>query len=110
MEHQYPREAELWTREFPTRAAPQGESYADFTARVEAEFNLLIREDEGIVRAAVTHRGVLQYALTQFFGFSEADARSRTEEFGAIILATQIENPCGRSIDHRNLDTRFAVN
>jgi broad specificity phosphatase PhoE len=93
VEMQYPHEAESWMREFPTRSAPQGETYADFTARVEAEFNLLIRENEGIVCAAVTHRGVLEYALTRFFGLSEANARLRTEEFGAIILATQIENP-----------------
>lgn len=106
LEQQYPREAELWSREFPTRSAPHGESYRDFIARVDAEFNLLIRENEGIVRAVVTHRGVLQYALTRFFGFSEADARSRTEEFGAIILPTQIDNSPGRSVDHRSLSMR----
>jgi broad specificity phosphatase PhoE len=94
VERQYPQEAELWAREFPTRSAPQGESYADFIARVEAEFNLLIREHDGSVSAAVTHRGVLQYALTRFFGLSEADARLRTEEFGTIVLATQIGNRC----------------
>jgi len=102
VEQQYPHEAELWMREFPTGSTPHGESYRDFIARVGAEFNL-IRDDEDIVRAVVTHRGVLQYALARFFGFSDADARSRTEELGAIILATQVENPPGRVVDHRSL-------
>ena len=103
VEQQYPYEAELWTREFPTGSVPGGESYRDFIARVEAEFNLLLRENESIVRMVVSHRGVLQYALTRFFGFSEADACSRTEGFGAIILASQIENLSGRSVDQHSL-------
>jgi broad specificity phosphatase PhoE len=109
VEQQYPYEAELWAREFPTGSVPCGESYRDFIARVEAEFNLLLRENESFVRMVVTHRGVLQYALTRFFGFSEADARSRTEGFGAIILATQIENPRGRS-DQQSLIMHSIVN
>jgi len=103
VERQYPHEAELWTREFPTRSAPHGESYRDFIARVEAEFHLLVRETEEIMSAVVTHRGVLRYALTRFFGFTETDARSRTEGFGAIILATQIDNLHFGSVDHRSL-------
>jgi len=105
IEQQYPLEAEVWTREFPARSAPQGESYRDFSARVDDEFDLLIRENQSIVRAVVTHRGVLQYALTRFFGFREPEARSKTEEFGAVILATPIENSCGRPVDHRSLST-----
>jgi alpha-ribazole phosphatase/probable phosphoglycerate mutase len=95
VEQQYPDEAELWAREFPSGSVPGGESYRDFIARVEAEFHRLLQETESMVRTVVTHRGVLQYALTRFFGFSEADARSRTEEFGAIILATPVENLSG---------------
>lgn len=102
IEQQYPHEAELWAREFPRRSAPRGESYQDFTARVDAEFNGLTHENEGIVSAVVTHRGVLGYALTRFFSFSEVEARSRTAQYGAIILATQLENSDVCSVDHRN--------
>lgn len=102
IEQQYPHEAELWAREFPRRSPPHGESYRDFTARVEAEFSRLIRENEGMVSAVVTHRGVLEYALTRLFGFSEAEARSRTAQYGAIILAAQLENSDVCSADHRN--------
>jgi broad specificity phosphatase PhoE len=105
IEQQYPHEAELWAREFPTRSAPRGESYRDFVTRVEAEFNMLVCENEGSARAVVTHRGVLQYALTRFFGFTEGDARLRTKRFGATILATQIESRHGRSIAHRSMTT-----
>ena len=92
VEQQYPYEAELWAREFPAGSVPGGESHRDFIARVEAEFSLLLGEKGSMVPTVVTHRGVPEYALPRFFGFSGADARSRTEGFGAIILATQIEN------------------
>jgi alpha-ribazole phosphatase/probable phosphoglycerate mutase len=102
VEQQYPHEAALWAREFPAGSVPGGESYGDFIARVEAEFSLLLREKDSMLPTVVTHRGVLEYALRRFFGFSEADARSQTEEFGAVILATQMENLPGRRVDHQN--------
>ena len=84
----YPREARLWVSEFPNRCAPGGEPYRDFTARIEAEFRLVIARPNGASSAVVTHRGVIEYALTRLFGFCEEDARKRTENYGTIVVAT----------------------
>lgn len=84
----YPTEASLWVREFPTRSAPEGEAYPHFVARVETEIKTAIAEHKRGALAIVTHRGVLQYALTRFFGFAEDDARKQTENYGAIVVAT----------------------
>jgi broad specificity phosphatase PhoE len=91
VERKYSREARLWAGEFRTRSAPGGESYQDFVARVEAEFDALMCDSKTARQAVVTHRGVMQYALTRYFGFSEAEAWQRTEPSGAIIVATPIE-------------------
>jgi alpha-ribazole phosphatase/probable phosphoglycerate mutase len=88
IERTYPREAELWVREFPERPAPDGEAYRDFVARVEAEFGLVIAQQRNAPSAVVTHRGVMQYALSCFFGFTRGEARKRTENYGAVVVAT----------------------
>jgi len=88
IERNYPREAELWVREFPECSAPDGEAYRDFVARVEAEFSLVIAQQRNTPSAVVTHRGVMQYAMSRFFGFTQDEARKRTENYGAIVLAT----------------------
>ncbi|MGA9389724.1 MAG: histidine phosphatase family protein [Candidatus Sulfotelmatobacter sp.] len=98
IERRYPKEAELWLNRFPAYSPPGGEPYADFVARVEAEFHLLLRETTDLTKASdltqavVTHRGVMQYALTRFFGFSDAEAWRRTERHGVAIVATQVQN------------------
>jgi len=89
IELSYPREAELWVREFPERSAPDGEAYRDFVARVEAEFRGVIAQQRNAPLAVVTHRGVLQYAMSQFFGFTRDEARKRTGNYGAIVVATR---------------------
>lgn len=91
VERQYPNEARLWLREFPARSAPSGEAYRDFIARVETEFTKIIdcTTSKSATPAVVTHRGVMQCALTRFFGFSEDRARKRTADYGAIVIATQ---------------------
>jgi broad specificity phosphatase PhoE len=84
----YPREAQLWASEFPTRRAPGGEAYRDFGVRIETEFRAVIDGRKSGARAAVVaHRGVMQYVLTRFFGFSADDARTQTESYGAIVIA-----------------------
>jgi cob(I)alamin adenosyltransferase len=93
VEQKYPEEAQLWISAFRTRSAPGGESYENFIARVDAEFNQLLLENERTPSAVVTHRGVMQYALTRYFGFSEPDAWRRTENYGAVVVGTPIERP-----------------
>ena len=92
IESRYPKEAELWLNEFPIYSPPGGEPYADFVARVEAEFHLLLRQTTYLTQAVVTHRGVMRYALTRFFGFSDAEAWRRTERHGVAIVAAQIQS------------------
>lgn len=88
VQQRYPTEADFWAREFPERSAPEGEAYRDFAARVEAEFRSLIARHNNTVLAVVSHRGVMQYALTRFFGFARDEARKRTENYGAIVMTT----------------------
>jgi broad specificity phosphatase PhoE len=89
VEQKYPTEAQLWLREFPAHPAPQGEAYRDFGLRVEAEFKTALARHENGALAVVSHRGVLQYALTRFFGFTENKAREQTENYGAIVVRNQ---------------------
>jgi broad specificity phosphatase PhoE len=56
---------------------------------VEAEFSLLGQENKDMTYAVVTHRGVMQCALTRCFDFPEAEAWQQTEKFGAIIVVRQ---------------------
>jgi len=100
VQQQYPSEAQLWASDFPMRRAPAGEKYRDFVARVEAEFKAVIANHDTATPAVVTHRGVMQYALTRFFGFSEDDARKQTENYGAIVVATPLDV---REIDYTGI-------
>jgi broad specificity phosphatase PhoE len=87
IEREYPHEAAEWVSEFPKHKAPAGEAYRDFTTRVEAEFRRAITADTSGARALVTHRGVMQYLLTNFFGFSAHEAGKQTEDYGSIVVA-----------------------
>jgi alpha-ribazole phosphatase len=89
IERQYPDQAHAWMQDFSTHSAPGGEPYPDFVARVDAEFALLAQENKDTTYAVVTHRGVMQCALTRWFGFAEADAWAQTAAFGAIIVVCQ---------------------
>jgi broad specificity phosphatase PhoE len=92
IERRYPQEAALWLSGFPAHSPPGGEPHADFVARVEAEFHLLLCGTAGLTQAVVTHRGVMQWALTRFFGYSETDAWDKTARYGIAIVATRVEN------------------
>lgn len=89
IEERFPEEASQWASEFPLCAAPGGERYADFAARVRREFSSLLRETGDRTSAVVTHRGVLKYVLTEFFGLSDANASETTRLYGAVIVATR---------------------
>jgi broad specificity phosphatase PhoE len=100
VQQRYRAEAQLWAREFPARSAPAGEAYRDFVARVEAEFKNVIAQHKNAALAVVTHRGVMQYALTRFFGFARDDASKQTENYGSIVVATP---PDVREIDYTGI-------
>jgi broad specificity phosphatase PhoE len=84
----FPEEAGLWLKEFPWRSATGAESYMSFTGRVDAAITTLLPETAGMKTAVVTHRGVMRYALTKFFGFAEAEAWARTARYGATVVTT----------------------
>jgi broad specificity phosphatase PhoE len=93
VQQHYTNEAQLWMREFPMRGAPGGEKYRDFTARVEGEFKAVIANHNCATPAVVTHRGVMQFALSRFFGISPDEARKQTENYGSIVVATPSSLP-----------------
>ncbi|MGB8029135.1 MAG: histidine phosphatase family protein [Terracidiphilus sp.] len=93
IELRFPEEADLWLREFPWRSAPDGEGYMPFTERVDTAIATLLRETAVITIAVVTHRGVMRYALTKFFGFAEAEAWASTAHYGATVIAINPARP-----------------
>jgi broad specificity phosphatase PhoE len=88
IEDRFPQEAGQWLNEFPLRSAPGGEAYSSFTARIDAAITPLLNGTPALTIALVTHRGVMRYALTRFFGFSEEEAWKRTAPYGAVVIAT----------------------
>ena len=89
IEQRFPAEASQWVNDFPLCTAPGGEMYANFAARVRREFRSLLRETGNQTAAVVTHRGVLKYALREYFGVSDANAWEKTRFYGAVIVATR---------------------
>ena len=89
IEERYPREAAGWLQEFRSQSAPGGETYAAFTARVDAAIAPLLSETPAPVTAVVSHRGVITYALTRFFGFSDQQAWIKTAPYGAVVIAAK---------------------
>lgn len=88
IEERFPQVASKWMAEFPLWTAPGGEEYAAFTARVDAAIMPLLLGPQDETIAVVTHRGVMNYALTRFFGFSEADTWKRTAPYCSVVIAT----------------------
>ena len=86
IEDRFPKEADRWLREFPLQSAPGGEAYAEFTARIEAVLLPFLEGAARMTTAIVTHRGVMRYALTRFFGFSEEEAWTKTAPYCATVI------------------------
>jgi broad specificity phosphatase PhoE len=94
IEDRFPQEASRWLNEFPSHSAPQGESYADFTARIDAAILPLLCETPALTTALVTHRGVMRYALTRFFGFTEEEAATKTAPYAAVVAVSIKPRDC----------------
>jgi alpha-ribazole phosphatase len=75
LEAQFPAESQRWLQNFPAEAAPGGESYESFRARVCPALDGIIADAEGTT-AVVTHAGVLRVALQHLKGFSFEDAQA----------------------------------
>lgn len=94
IEERFPQEAVRWLTEFPLWSAPGGEEYAAFTARVDTAITTLLQGAQDLTIAVITHRGVMRYALTRFFGFSEEEAWTRTAPYGSVVIATACRCAC----------------
>jgi broad specificity phosphatase PhoE len=94
IEDRFPEEASRWIREFPLLSAPGGEAYPNFTARVDAVISSLLEATAGKKIAIVTHRGVMRYGLTRFFGLSEQEAWTRTASYCAMVTASARMREC----------------
>jgi len=86
IEDRFPEEASRWIRGFPLQSAPNGEAYSDFTARVDGVLISLLEAAMEKKIAIVTHRGVMCYGLTRFFGFSEDAAWAKTAPYCAMVI------------------------
>ena len=87
IETRFPQEAGRWTQDFPLQCAPGGEAFSTFTARIDAALEPLLREALLRTIAVVSHRGVMSYALTRFFGFSKEEGWNSTAPYGAVVVA-----------------------
>jgi broad specificity phosphatase PhoE len=92
VEARFPQDAELWVKNFPLHCAPKGEAYAEFSRRIDAAMEPLLREAEKRTIAIVSHRGVMSYMLTRFFSFSADDAWAKTAPYAAVIVVNDCRN------------------
>jgi alpha-ribazole phosphatase len=84
IEQMDPEYARRWVDGYPHVAAPSGESFQDFEARVLKEVSRLIdRDGESI--AVVTHAGVLRVVLRHLQGCSEQEAWQQTQPYCCVV-------------------------
>ena len=76
--------AQEWMAAYPHLAAPSGESFHAFEARVLEEVNYLIDHNRGPI-AVVTHAGVLRVVLRHLFGCSDQEAWQQTKPYCCVV-------------------------
>jgi broad specificity phosphatase PhoE len=84
VEQRDPEHARKWMDDFPKLAAPAGESFRAFEARVLEEVNCLLEGDPGPI-AVVTHAGVLRVVLRHLCGCSEPEAWQQTKSYCCVV-------------------------
>ncbi|HZR56686.1 MAG TPA: histidine phosphatase family protein [Terriglobales bacterium] len=85
IETRYPVEARRWIDFHPNVAAPGGESYERFQARVRQEIEFLIEKCSNECIAVVTHAGFIREVLTRFCRVAGQEAWGKTKAYGAVI-------------------------
>jgi broad specificity phosphatase PhoE len=98
----FPKEARLWTAQYPNRPAPGGESIHDFNARVLRTVRCILAEADHSV-CIVSHGGVMRLALTRLFGVNEERAWALTKSYGQKIEV-------GGEYEYRNEGRRQGAN
>ncbi len=87
IERRDPHYAHRWLAEFPRLAAPSGETFPVFEARVLGEVNDLLDHPTGPI-ALVSHAGVLRVVLQHFCGRSQPEAWRATESYCCVVRYT----------------------
>jgi alpha-ribazole phosphatase/probable phosphoglycerate mutase len=78
--------ADRWMNEYPHGAAPGGEEYGQFSARVSAEAEFLFQRAKDRRIVAVTHAGVMREILMRRCGVSKEVSWNWAKEYGAGVL------------------------
>ncbi len=85
-----PQLAQRWIDAFPSVAAPHGEPYEFFEARVWSELNRLLQLASSRRISAVTHAGVMRVALQRLMGCTQPEAWGRPLPYcGTLELETR---------------------
>jgi broad specificity phosphatase PhoE len=83
IERAYPEYARIWMDQYPALAAPGGESFEHFHARVLEEVHWLLGQTGPL--AVVTHAGVLRVVLQHWHGYSDAEAWRQTQPYCCVF-------------------------
>jgi broad specificity phosphatase PhoE len=84
IEQMDPEYARKWMARYPHLAAPSGESFEAFEARVLEEMKFLLDGNRGPI-AVVTHGGVLGVVLRHLCGQSDEEAWQQTRAYCCIV-------------------------
>lgn len=94
-----PEYAARWLELYPKLAAPDGECFDMFEARVHAEIQTLLLHRKHLKAVVVTHAGVLRSILQTCCGLTQHEAWTRTREYGSVfrleIGKTSLTEVCG---------------
>lgn len=85
IEATHPEYAARWLELYPQLAAPDGERFDAFEARVHAALDTLLHHREHRQIVIVTHAGVLRSILQTRCGFTQEEAWSRTKKYAAVF-------------------------
>lgn len=80
-----PEYAARWLAAYPQLAAPGGERFDAFEARVRAEIESLPTHRDYRTVVVVTHAGVLRSILQRRCGLTQDQAWARTREYGSVF-------------------------
>jgi len=80
--------ARKWSEAYPQLAAPRGESFEAFQARVMAEVEYLLTALDQRCFAVVTHAGVMRVVLRELCGLDEKETWERTRSYCSFFRYT----------------------
>jgi broad specificity phosphatase PhoE len=85
IEQYFPQEAQAWMERFPHGVIPFGETYDQFSGRVDEEMNFLLEQSMTRSVVAVTHAGFIRTALTDLCLISHTEAYQRSAQYACMV-------------------------